>query len=117
MMAPQCSTPHNASRPQRKRRADRRPLQKLLAEARSIMQGDCSNQFHWCKWGYEPIPVPKAERPVCGARCREGHLCQARAVVGRSRCRLQGGLSTGAKTAEGRQRIAESNWRRAKRAC
>jgi hypothetical protein len=58
----------------------------------------------------------KRERPRCGAKCRNGSLCNAppvwnknldRAVNGR--CRMHGGLSTGPKTEEGRQRIAESN--------
>jgi len=58
----------------------------------------------------------KRERPRCGARCRDGSPCQAPAVWDRrldgpvnGRCRMHGGLSTGPKTEEGRQRIAESN--------
>jgi len=46
--------------------------------------------------------TPKAERPLCGAKCRDGHPCQARAVWDyrgdeprNGRCRLHGGLSTG----------------------
>jgi len=57
--------------------------------------------------------VPKAKRPLCGAKTRKGTPCQARAVDGKERCRLHGGCSTGAKTAEGRARISESNRRRA----
>ena len=62
----------------------------------------------WCR--------TKRERPRCGAKCRDGSPCNAppvwirhldRAVNGR--CRMHGGLSTGPKTEEGRQRIAESN--------
>ena len=56
---------------------------------------------------------PKALRPCCGAKTRKGGACQARAAEGKERCRLHGGLSTGAKTAEGRARICESNRRRA----
>ena len=59
---------------------------------------------------------PKRERPRCGATCRDGSPCQARPVwdkrLGRpvnSRCHMHGRLSTGPKTEEGRQRIAESN--------
>lgn len=58
--------------------------------------------------------TPKAERPRCGARCRDGHPCQARAVWDRergeirnARCRLHGGLSTGPKTPEGKLRSRE----------
>jgi len=55
----------------------------------------------------------RGDRPLCGARTRKGVPCAARVVEGKGRCRLHGGLSTGAKTAEGRARIAESNRRRA----
>ena len=58
--------------------------------------------------------VPKHKRPLCGAKTRKGTPCQTRCVDGKERCRLHGGLSTGAKTAEGRARIAESNRRRAR---
>jgi hypothetical protein len=63
---------------------------------------------------------PKDERPRCGARCRDGHACRARVVVTRnelggvvvrSRCRMHGGLSTGARTAEGKARLREAGRR------
>lgn len=57
--------------------------------------------------------VRKVNRAVCGAKTRKGSPCKARAVEGKERCRLHGGLSTGAETAEGRARICESNRRRA----
>ncbi len=57
--------------------------------------------------------LAKSARPRCGARTRRGTPCQARAVEGKERCRLHGGLSTGPKSQEGRARIAESNRRRA----
>lgn len=56
---------------------------------------------------------PKRDRPTCGARTRQGTPCRARAVEGKERCRMHGGLSTGAKTPEGIERIRESNRRRA----
>jgi len=70
----------------------------------------------------------KQELPLCGARCRDGHPCQARAtrdaetgcLVRNGRCRLHGGLSTGARTPEGLQRIGEASrrhwarWRQAR---
>ena len=45
----------------------------------------------------------------CGAKTRRGTPCQrpARRVTGR--CRLHGGRSTGAKTQEGRAKIAAAN--------
>jgi len=58
--------------------------------------------------------VPKAERPACGARCRDGHPCRAPAVwdakrgrLRNLRCRMHGGLSTGPRTAEGKARSIE----------
>ena len=57
----------------------------------------------------------KKNRPLCGARCRDGHACKAKAVVHprtdnplNGRCRMHGGLSTGAKTAEGKERCKEA---------
>lgn len=63
---------------------------------------------------------PKVERPRCGAKCRDGHACRAPVavtrnelgrVVVRSRCRMHGGLSTGARTAEGKARLREAGRR------
>jgi len=55
--------------------------------------------------------VRKKHRPKCEARCRDGHLCRAPVVWDKEndrpvngRCRIHGGLSTGPKTVEGRQR-------------
>ena len=59
--------------------------------------------------------TPKKERPRCGARWRDGHLCHARAVWDfandrprNGRCRMHGGLSTGPRTAEGKRRGREA---------
>ena len=41
---------------------------------------------------------------------RTGMQCQAPAISGKSKCRFHGGLSTGAKTQEGRLRCAQSRW-------
>lgn len=71
--------------------------------------------------------VFRHERPRCGARCRDGHSCQARATmdaesgcyVRNGRCRLHGGLSTGPRTEAGRERIAAAarqRWARARQA-
>ncbi len=71
--------------------------------------------------------VFKHELPLCGARCRDGHPCQAKATmdadtgcyVRNGRCRLHGGLSTGPRTAAGRARIARAarqRWARARQA-
>ena len=45
--------------------------------------------------------------PRCGARNRRGLPCQCPAMKN-GRCRLHGGLSTGAKTAEGLERIRKA---------
>jgi hypothetical protein len=57
-------------------------------------------------------PLPRKERPVCGARNRRGKPCGVRVEPGRARCRFHGGLSTGPKTAAGRARIAAAQRRR-----
>ena len=63
--------------------------------------------------------VFKHELPLCGARCRDGHPCQARAAWDETRtyprngrCRMHGGLSTGPKTPEGYWRSQALNRRR-----
>lgn len=50
-------------------------------------------------------PLKFEERPPCEAFTRAGGLCQQRVVPGRRRCRYHGGLSTGPKTPDGRQRV------------
>jgi hypothetical protein len=67
-----------------------------------------------------PGCTPKRRRPRCGARCRNGRRCQAPVVwedaydaPRNGRCRLHGGLSTGPRTPEGRQRIGEAARQRA----
>ena len=42
----------------------------------------------------------------CGAKTRAGTPCQNPAVTGKARCRMHGGKSTGAKTAEGRAKLS-----------
>ena len=54
----------------------------------------------------------KRPRPACGAKTRKGTPCKWKAEPGKARCRLHGGRSTGAKTPEGRKRIAEAQRRR-----
>ena len=45
----------------------------------------------------------------CLAKTRRGTLCQRPAYKHNGRCRLHGGLSTGAQTQEGLKRISEAN--------
>ena len=43
--------------------------------------------------------------PRCGAKNRAGKPCRSPAMRGKARCRMHGGASTGARTAEGMARI------------
>jgi hypothetical protein len=72
-----------------------------------------SHRFERC------APTPKVLRPLCGVRCRSGKPCEARVVLKANgtlarRCRLHGGLSTGPRSTQGREAIAEANRRRAR---
>jgi hypothetical protein len=49
--------------------------------------------------GHQPMQPPR-----CGARTRQKTLC-GRLAMANGRCRMHGGLSTGARTAEGLERI------------
>lgn len=59
--------------------------------------------------------LPKDQRPRCGARTRSGEPCKAQALTS-GRCRLHGGLSTGARSKAGKQRqkVAASTYMRGK---
>jgi hypothetical protein len=60
-------------------------------------------------------PRPYLDRPLCGAITRKLFSCYRRVIPGKTRCRLHGGMSTGPKSLEGRQRIAEAQrlrWQR-----
>ncbi|PJK28921.1 HGGxSTG domain-containing protein [Minwuia thermotolerans] len=72
-------------------------LDRLLAGLRLGLTGDTPPR---------PPRTLRAERPTCGARTRQGRPCRAKAVPGKRRCRLHGGLATGPRTPEGRARIA-----------
>jgi hypothetical protein len=62
-------------------------------------------------------PRYRLERPRCGAKTRKGTPCQAAGIGRGGRCKFHGGMSTGARTPEGRQRqaLARAKWARAKR--
>ena len=57
-------------------------------------------------------PSSKSSNQRCGARTRKGTPCKAKALPGKTRCKFHGGMSTGPKTAEGRQKIADAQRRR-----
>lgn len=48
-------------------------------------------------------------RVICGAKTRKGTPCRCKSEPGKRRCKFHGGKSTGAKTPEGKARIAEAN--------
>lgn len=60
------------------------------------------------KYGNPPGDLRTAKR--CGAKNRRGLPCRCPAMRN-GRCRLHGGLSTGARTPEGRAKCAMSNYR------
>ncbi len=55
---------------------------------------------------------PARLRVSCGAKTRAGGECQNKSEPGKRRCKFHGGKSTGAKTPEGKARIAEAQRRR-----
>jgi len=46
----------------------------------------------------------------CGAKIRQGNPC-ANLPMKNGRCRMHGGMSTGPKTLEGKERSRRSNWK------
>lgn len=58
------------------------------------------------------IPAPPSAPKRCGATNRKGLPCAMKPEPGKHRCKFHGGRSTGPKTVEGRQRIAEAQRRR-----
>lgn len=57
-------------------------------------------------------PTETRTNKLCGAPTRKGHPCKAKALPGKNRCKFHGGMSTGPRTAEGRESIAEAQRRR-----
>lgn len=47
-------------------------------------------------------------RVICGAKTRKGTACRNQSEPGKARCNFHGGKSTGARTPEGRARIADA---------
>lgn len=51
-------------------------------------------------------------RVPCGAKTRKGTPCRCLSEPGKRRCKFHGGMSTGARTAEGLERIREAQRKR-----
>lgn len=78
----------------------------------------------WADRDYRYPPPPASQFPAelaeqtCGAKTRAGTPCKMRSIYANGRCKLHGGLSTGAKTTEGKARQLEGfyRWLEAKKA-
>ena len=57
---------------------------------------------------------PNWQGKRCRAKTRKGTFCQRPAFKHNGRCSLHGGLSTGAKTADGIKRISDANLKHGK---
>ena len=87
------------------------PLRRLCDEG----QGRCANGCEEMKalgLHDDGSFLPRSARPLCGAKTRAGGSCQCKVIPGKRRCKFHGGMSTGAKTAEGRARIAAAQRKR-----
>ncbi len=104
----------------------RKTLEELCEQAPATWTGKETKRV--IKWVYSAFRMPmdrvfRSERPACGAKCRDGHACKAPAMldikygcfVSNGRCRNHGGLSTGARTPEGKAKVDEARrlrWQR-----
>ncbi|PKB87515.1 hypothetical protein A8A01_24155 [Ewingella americana] len=78
----------------------------------------CLDEYNeWAARGYglprpPSRPFPDDLRDIrCEAKTRAGTPCKMKATYANGRCKLHGGLSTGAKTAEGKERQLEGFYR------
>jgi hypothetical protein len=63
------------------------------------------------------MPFPDHLRELqCGAKTRNGTPCKLRSLYTSGRCKFHGGLSTGARTAEGKKKVTlngfKKGWRK-----
>ena len=63
----------------------------------------------------EPKNIERNATELCLAKTRSGKLCQKQPIVGKTKCRLHGGLSTGPKTPEGKARCIAAHWKHGRR--
>lgn len=85
----------------------RRYLENLKAHERTvnvIVSGRAETRRMPIDWDYP-----------CGARTKAGTPCKMKATYASGRCKLHGGLSTGPRTDEGKDRIREGQRRRRER--
>ena len=66
-------------------------------------------------WREKQAVAASKGRVRCGAKTRKGHPCRAKSIPGKRRCKFHGGMSTGPKTQEGKDRISaiqRARWKR-----
>jgi len=83
---------------------------------RQWLRGELRDEFAAQLAEEEAWRPPKRDRPCCGAKTRAGHPCKRKHVGRGGRCPNHGGMSTGPRTPEGRQRIADAQRKRWSRA-
>ncbi|WP_119460646.1 HGGxSTG domain-containing protein [Rhodospirillaceae bacterium SYSU D60014] len=89
-----------------------------LAKTKAYLEGQVIEAFRIeafvARWqaGKHAKAWRVVRHPVCGAKRKKGGRCLMRPAAENGRCKYHGGLSTGARTAEGRARIAEAQRRR-----
>ncbi len=60
----------------------------------------------WARWEHK-------HRPRCGAKTKkDGQPCRCKVIPGKNRCKWHGGLSTGPRTPEGKERARQAVIRR-----
>ena len=64
------------------------------------------------QWREREAERAAKRRVRCNARTRKGTPCRCLSEPGKARCKFHGGMSTGARTPEGKARIAEAQHRR-----
>lgn len=86
----------------------------LLKQLKAYYQRSNDKFNRWQASGYrhefKPIhePMPEALRQIqCGAKTRAGTPCRRTDINSNGRCKYHGGMSTGAKTSEGKERQLE----------
>ena len=64
------------------------------------------------QWHEREAKRAARRRVRCGAKTRKGKPCRNLSEPGKQRCKFHGGKSTGPKTPEGRERVAQAQKRR-----
>lgn len=67
---------------------------------------------HWKEdWRNRPLPE-YLHQLQCGAKTRSGTPCKQRTLYSSGRCKFHGGLSTGARTAAGKEKVALNGFKK-----